>query len=152
MFHTKLWWLVPSPNLVLVRDRKGSLSIFLAMSFARESETICRISNSLVAVYHFLWKKASQKMGLNRFASNRYDSVICKEKVKKRNSGTQKRKNPLQCNGFSGCSVYERVVGAIGLEPTTSCMSSKRSNQLSYAPKSSISVIIQYLNFFVNTF
>ena len=33
------------------------------------------------------------------------------------------------------CYIPVRLVGTTGLEPVTSCMSSKHSNQLSYAPE-----------------
>ena len=37
------------------------------------------------------------------------------------------------------------LVGTNGLEPSTSCMSSKRSNQLSYAPVASLIISVDHL-------
>ena len=47
--------------------------------------------------------------------------------------GDKKGKVRYNVTDFSTGSLYERVVETAGLEPATSCMSSKRSNQLSYA-------------------
>ena len=55
--------------------------------------------------------------------------------------------NPTDLPSESG-----EVVGTSGLEPLTSCVSSRRSNQLSYAPKSRTDKAyrtIQYSNRFV---
>ena len=50
---------------------------------------------------------------------------------------TQNKKTPKRC--------LIVLVGTNGLEPSTSCMSSKRSNQLSYAPISCIISIFKLL-------
>ena len=46
--------------------------------------------------------------------------------------GDKKGKVRYNVTDFSTGSFYERLVEIIGLEPMASCMSSKRSNQLSY--------------------
>lgn len=48
--------------------------------------------------------------------------------------GDKKGKVRYNVTDFSTGSLYERVVGTVRLELMTSCMSSMRSNQLSYAP------------------
>ncbi len=55
---------------------------------------------------------------------------------------------PIRCERIALPTVlYPRiVVGTTGLEPVTSCMSSKRSNQLSYAPSSAY---VLYQLFFI---
>ena len=54
--------------------------------------------------------------------------------VKSDNTELNRRyKNALIPNGMSALNHAMRVVGTPGLEPGTSCMSSKHSNQLSYA-------------------
>ncbi len=55
---------------------------------------------------------------------------------------------PIRCERIALPTVlYPRMlVGTTGLEPVTSCMSSKRSNQLSYAPSSAY---VLYQLFFI---
>lgn len=52
--------------------------------------------------------------------------------------GHKKGKVRYNVTDFSTGSLYERVVGTVRLELMTSCMSSMRSNQLSYAPVQAI--------------
>ena len=52
----------------------------------------------------------------------------------KKGTISKKQKNPCRSRVFLCCSFYAtKMVETIGIEPMTSCMSSKHSNQLSYA-------------------